>query len=148
MALSVGLAVGAILLAGRKFRTAKLVGEPMQAMLGKGLHKLLLNKYFVDEIYGLLFVRGAAKGGGSRMVQADRAIIDGAVNGVATLTRMWSTITMFVDKWVVDGIVNIVGYGVKFTSYPVRMFQTGLVQNYALLFLIGVGVVTGYYLFW
>ena len=148
MALSVGLAVGAILLAGRKFRTARLVGEPMHPMLGKGLHGLLLNKYFVDEIYSFLFVRGAAKGGGARLVQADRAVIDGAVNGVATLTRMWSSVTMFVDKWVVDGIVNIVGYGVKFTSYPVRMFQTGLVQNYALLFLIGVGVVTGYYLFW
>ena len=54
---------------------------------------------------------------------------------------------MFFDKWAVDGMVNVVGYGVKFLSYPVRMFQTGMVQNYALLFVIGVGVVAGYYLF-
>ena len=148
MALSVALAVGAILLAGRKFRTAKLEGEPMHGLLGQGLHRVLLNKYFVDEIYGFLFVRGAAKGGGGKLAQADVVVIDGAVNGVGTLTRLWSTVTMFVDKWFVDGIVNVIGYGVKFASYPVRMFQTGLVQNYALLFLIGVGVVTGYYLFW
>ena len=60
---------------------------------------------------------------------------------------MSSSLTMFFDKWVVDGIVNVIGFGVKLVSYPVRMFQTGLVQNYALLFLIGVGVVAGYYLF-
>ncbi len=147
MALSVGLAVAAILLARRTFQTPKLEGEPMHGLLGRGLHGLLLNKYFVDEIYGFLFVRGAAKGGGARLARADRSVIDGAVDGVGSLTRISSTITMFVDKWVVDGLVNIVGYGVKFASYPVRMFQTGLVQNYALLFLIGVGAVTGYYLF-
>ena len=147
MALSVALAVAAILLAGRMFRTAKYEGEPMHSILGQRLHGLLLNKYNVDEIYGALFVRGAAKGGGSRLAAFDRTVVDGAVNSVGSATRGSSSLTMFLDKWVVDGLVNVVGYGVKIISYPVRMFQTGLVQNYALLFLIGVGVVAGYYLF-
>ncbi len=147
MALSVALALAAIALAARKFRTDRYEGEPMLGLLGAGLHRLLLNKYKVDEIYSALFVRGAAKGGGDQLAQFDRVVVDGAVNGVGLGTRFSSRVTMFLDKWFVDGLVNVVGYGVKFVSYPVRMFQTGLVQNYALLFLVGVGAVAGYYLF-
>ena len=147
MALSVGLALGAIWLATRMFRTARYTGEPMH-VIGRGFHRLLLNKYFVDEIYGKLFVGGAAKGGGGHLAAFDRSVVDGAVNRVGWATRVSSSVTMFVDKWFIDGIVNVVGFGTKLMSYPVRMFQTGLVQNYALLFLIGVGIVAGYYLFW
>ena len=146
MALSVGLALGAIWLATRMFRTARYTGEPMH-VIGRGFHRLLLNKYFVDEIYGKLFVSGAAKGGGGRMAEFDRTVVDGAVNRVGWATRVSSSVTMFVDKWFIDGLVNVVGFGTKLMSYPVRMFQTGLVQNYALLFLVGVGIVAGYYLF-
>ena len=81
------------------------------------------------------------------MARFDRRGIDGAVNGVGGLTRGSSSGTMFFDKWVIDGIVNVIGFGTKLVSYPVRMFQTGLVQNYALHFVIGVGIVAGYYLF-
>ena len=147
MALSVGLALFAIWLSTRLFRTAKYEGEPMHGLVGQGVHRLLLNKYFVDEIYGGAFVDGAAKGGGGLMARFDRRGIDGAVNGVGGLTRGSSSGTMFFDKWVIDGIVNVIGFGTKLVSYPVRMFQTGLVQNYALHFVIGVGIVAGYYLF-
>ena len=147
MALSVALALAAIGLAGRMFRTDRYEGEPMHGLVGPGLHRLLLNKYNVDEIYNALFVRGAAKGGGLRLAVFDIQVIDGAVNGTGLLTCITSRLTVFFDKWFVDGIVNVIGFGVRLVSYPVRMFQTGLVQNYALLFLIGVGIVAGYYLF-
>lgn len=147
MALSVALALAAIWLSTRMFRTTRYEGEPMHALVGRAFHKVLLNKYNVDEIYGALFVRGAAKGGGGQLASFDSRVVDGAVNSVGLLTRLSSSLTMFFDKWVVDGIVNVIGFGVKLVSYPVRMFQTGLVQNYALLFLIGVGIVAGYYLF-
>ena len=147
MALAVGLALAAIWFATRLFRTAKYEGEPMHGLVGRGFHRVLLNKYFVDEIYGAAFVDGAAKGGGGLMARFDRRGIDAMVNGVGGLTRHSSSGTMFFDKWVIDGIVNVVGFGTKLVSYPVRMFQTGLVQNYALHFVIGVGIVAGYYLF-
>jgi len=147
MGLSVCLALFAIWFAMKKFKTAKYVGDPMQGLLGQGVHKVLMDKYYVDEAYGAVFVDGLAKGGGEKLASFDRTILDGVVNGVGWLTRLSSTLTMFFDKWVVDGIVNVVGYGVKFVSYPVRMFQTGMVQNYALLFVIGVGAVAGYFLF-
>ena len=36
---------------------------------------------------------------------------------------------------------------VKFASYPTRMFQTGLVQNYAFVIVLGVIAMLGYYVF-
>ena len=147
MALSVGLAIAAILAAKRMFQAGPYGGEPMHGLLGQGLHRVLLSKYYVDEIYGACFVDGAAKGGGDGLAAFDRRVVDGAVNGVGSATRQTSSVTMLVDKWGIDGIVNVVGFGTKLISYPVRMFQTGLVQHYALLFLLGVGAVAGYYLF-
>ncbi len=145
--LSVVLALFAIWFAMKKFKTDKYEGEPMHGIIGKQCHQLFLRKYFVDEIYDIFIVKIAAKRSGLRLALFDRQVIDGAVNGVGLLTRITSLFSIFGDKWVVDGLVNIIGYGVKFVSYPIRMFQTGIVQNYVLLFVIGLGVVAGYYLF-
>jgi hypothetical protein len=48
---------------------------------------------------------------------------------------------------VVDGLVNLVGWVVQESSLAFRRFQTGLVQNYALLMLFGVFAFVGVYLF-
>ena len=45
-----------------------------------------------------------------------------------------------------DGLVNLVARIVWVLSYPVRMVQTGLVQSYALLIVVGVLLFLGYYL--
>ena len=51
------------------------------------------------------------------------------------------------DRHIVDGAVNAVGWVAQESSYWFRRFQTGLVQNYALLMLFGVFVFVGVYLF-
>ncbi len=50
------------------------------------------------------------------------------------------------DRTVVDGAVNLVGWIVQESSSGFRRFQTGLVQNYALLMLFGVFAFVGVYL--
>ena len=52
-----------------------------------------------------------------------------------------------VDKYVVDGLVNLVGWTAGEGSFSIRRLQTGLVQNYALLMLVGVFVFLTVYLF-
>ena len=51
------------------------------------------------------------------------------------------------DRTVVDGLVNLVGWIVQESSLAFRRFQTGLVQNYALLMLFGIFAFVGVYLF-
>jgi NADH-quinone oxidoreductase subunit L len=109
-------------------------------------HRVLLNKYYVDELYNAVFVRGLALGGGNALWAADRHLIDGGdgdvrpglgVNGVGWLVR--DVVAQFSNGWdryVVDGIVNLSATVLEQLSYGFRALQNGLVQHYALAMLI------------
>ena len=86
-----------------------------------GLHRVLENKYYVDEIYDATIVAPihiASRQGLWKVL--DVRVIDGAVNGVATA---------------VDG-----------ASALLRRVQTGSVRTYAASLFLGVVAVLGYYL--
>ncbi len=100
-------------------------------------HRILTNKYYVDELYDATAVRGTMSS--ARGLWAfDGAVVDGAVNGSGWLTRASAWVFDLIDKYVVDGIVNLVGWTASETSYVLRRVQTGLIQNYALATLLGV----------
>ncbi len=144
MLLSVAVAGAGIALAWRLYQKRKPAVEPLQA-LGP-VYSGSLHKWYVDEAYDVLFVNGLSKGGGTVLARFDQRVVDGGVNGAGWLTRFTSTISMWWDTWVVDGAVGLTAFTVKMSSYPVRIFQTGSVQAYALAFVIGVAAVFGYYL--
>ena len=52
--------------------------------------------------------------------------------------------SVFVDRYVIDGLVNASGFVADFTGQVVKLFQTGYVRHYALLFLAGVVAVLFY----
>ena len=104
-----------------------------------GPHRILTNKYYVDELYDSTAVRGTVSS--ARGLWAfDGAVVDGAVNGAGWLTRASAWVSHLIDKHAVDGIVNLIGWTVSETSYVLRRVQTGLIQNYALAALLGVFV--------
>ncbi len=86
----------------------------------KLLYHLILNKWFVDEIYDFLFVNPIKRGS----------------------TVLWQ----FFDAKVIDGIVNGSGWCVKWTSSVLKRIQTGYVQNYALSILVGAVAIIFYFL--
>jgi NADH-quinone oxidoreductase subunit L len=102
-----------------------------------GAHRLLSNKYYVDELYDATVIRGtmsSARG----LWTVDREVVDGAANGTGTLTVITSWFSGLTDRSVVDGLVNAVGRTIQESSFTFRRLQTGLIQNYALLMLFGV----------
>ncbi len=110
------------------------------------VHRLLYNKYYVDQIYDALFVN-RAKDLATTLGSFDRGVINGlGVDGVGWLTRTISSISAVWDKWIIDGILNLVARIVYVLSYPVRMIQNGRVGSYALLIVLGVLLFLGYYL--
>jgi NADH-quinone oxidoreductase subunit L len=141
MALSIAVALGGIFIAHRVYLRMKEEERPT----GGPLYKVLLNKWYVDEIYSFLVVNGLSKGGGTVMSEFDRRFVDGGVNGTAWLTRMISKISMWYDTWIVDGLVNLTAFFVRALSFPVRFLQTGWVHSYALMFVAGVLLAAGYY---
>ena len=109
------------------------------------LHKLLVNKYYVDELYDALFVN-RIKDLSTAFALFDAKVIDGlGVDGFASFARILSRISMWWDKWVVDGLVNLLGKFTQLLSHPVRMFQSGLFSSYAMWILIGLAILLGYY---
>jgi NADH-quinone oxidoreductase subunit L len=85
------------------------------------VHKLLLNKYYVDELYDAI------------VVQPLKRVSEWA---------LWKR----VDAGLIDGIVNGTGTLVRGSSAVLRMTQTGSIRTYAASLFFGVVVVLGYYL--
>jgi len=75
----------------------------------------------------------------------DANVVDGAVNGTALGTLILSWISNNFDMNFVDGAVNGVGSILASLSGIFRRVQTGLVQNYALVMLVGIFVLVGLY---
>jgi len=104
------------------------------------LYKLVYNKYYVDEIYLVLVVMPVvrlARG----LYAFDLAVIDGAVNGTASLTVLLSKAKRWFDLYVIDGLVNGVAWLTQLFGRVGRRVQSGYVQQYALMILIGLGTI-------
>ena len=86
-----------------------------------GLHRLLLNKYWVDEIYDASIVQPVKRTSTSLLWRGlDAGLIDGTVNGVGLAVRGWSAV--------------------------LRRMQTGSVRAYAMSLFVGALGVLSYYL--
>ncbi len=133
MALSLSMAGLGILIAFMFYQWKKWDPDKLANSI-KPLYKLSYNKWYFDEIYGATFV------GGTLMLSKflawfDSKIIDGIVNGSATVTRNFSKFSGKFDSIVVDGLVNFMAYLSGFFGLIFRRFQTGKVQTY-LVFVI------------
>jgi len=104
-----------------------------------------LNKYYVDELYDATVISGTMTSGRG-LWTFDRKVVDGAVNGTSWVTVVSAWFSSLTDRTVVDGAVNMVGWIAQESSYWFRRVQTGLVQNYALLMLVGVFMFLSVYL--
>jgi NADH-quinone oxidoreductase subunit L len=145
MGFSVVIALAGILLARKFYVTSPEISDQLAERFA-GAHRTLLNKYYVDELYNATIISGTF-GGGSKLWTFDRKVVDGAVNGTSWLIVVSSWLSGLTDRTVVDGLVNLVGWIVQESSLAFRKFQTGLVQNYALLMLFGIFAFVGVYLF-
>jgi len=144
MLASVGIAALGIWLAYRLYLQYPKLHATIAAAWPR-LHNLLVNKYYVDEIYDALFVN-RVKDLSTAFGVVDAKLIDGVgVDGAGWLARVISRISMWWDNWVIDGLVNFVGKVTNGLSAPVRMFQTGVFSSYAVLILLGLAILLGYY---
>jgi NADH-quinone oxidoreductase subunit L len=120
MAVSSGIALLGIGLAAFIWLKRRDIADSM-ARKYAGLHRLLLNKYYVDELYDATVVRPIQIGSQEGLWRGlDVRVVDGAVNGAGTIVEAGSS--------------------------ALRRLQTGSVRAYAGSMFIGVVVILGYYL--
>src|SRR5262249_47071454 len=106
------------------------------ALVQSAWHKVLFNKYYLDEIYEAIIVRGTMLLARA-LAWFDLHIIDFLVNGAAKLGVAASWISGQIDKWIVDGAVNGVGLAMIAGGRQLRKLQTGRINNYATVVAIG-----------
>jgi NADH-quinone oxidoreductase subunit L len=119
MAFSSGIALAGIGVAAYFFLRRKDAADRVAARLA-GAHRVLLNKYYVDELYDAVIVQPIKR-------ISERAL--------------WKA----VDTGVIDGAVNGAGSFVNGASAILRRVQTGSMRAYALSVFVGVVLILGYY---
>jgi len=148
MLVSVAVAALGIFLAWRFYKRDPLWSTPKRlATSFAPIHRLLENKYWVDELYNATVIRGTVLFA-MALWWFDRWVVDGIVNGVRHLTVfLFGHGSNLFDKYVVDGAVNGVASGARGGSMMFRRVQSGLVQNYALIMGGGIVLIALVYLF-
>jgi NADH-quinone oxidoreductase subunit L len=120
MVASVGVAGLGILIAFYFWMWQPAAATTLERRLS-GVHRLLYNKYYVDEIYNAV------------IVQPIKQLSTGA---------LWKGF----DAGLIDGTVNGVGAGIQGFSETLRKTQTGSIRTYAASLFLGVVLVLGWYL--
>jgi NADH-quinone oxidoreductase subunit L len=102
----------------------------------KGLWTVVYNKYYVDELYQATVLRGAL--GFARMCSwFDKRIVDSIVNLVGAITRVFANIDGAIDRYLVDGAVNLIANTTLSAGGILRRVQTGRIQTYLYGALVG-----------
>jgi len=137
--LSLSMAILGILSAFAIYQWKKIDAEKLKQAI-KPVYTFLLNKWYFDEFYGATVVGGTIVF--SKMLAwFDNNVIDGIVNGAATLTRGWSSLSGWFDNHVVDGLVNFSAWLTGLLGNGTRRIQTGKVQTYIVFALLGVIII-------
>jgi len=101
------------------------------------LYNFSYNKWYFDEFYSKTAV-AFTLGLSNFLAWFDQKVIDGIVNGTATITRHTSFASGTFDKVVVDGLVNLTAAVTGFFGLVFRKLQTGKVQTYLVMVLTGI----------
>ncbi|HOC18717.1 MAG TPA: NADH-quinone oxidoreductase subunit L [Vicinamibacterales bacterium] len=120
MGVSTAVALGGIALAALFFLRRRDLADAWAARY-RGMHRLLLHKYYVDELY-------------------DAAIVQPVKTGSEQV--LWKG----VDAGLIDGAVNGAGLTIRGASASLRRLQTGSLRSYAASLFVGVLLVLGYLL--
>jgi NADH-quinone oxidoreductase subunit L len=96
------------------------------------LYGILANKYYFDLTYGH-FVVGGYTATARALAAADTQVVDGAVNGAASLWRRMAGAGWSFDSAVIDGAVNGIAAGVRRAGASLRRLQSGRVRSYQTL---------------
>lgn len=127
-----GIVVGILLY---KFVSPKTRASWIAA--GAPIYKLIRNKYYVDEVYQVLFV-GTARVLSKGIFWFDSYVVDGLVKGLGKEGTQLADTTGRFDKEFVDRLVTMWADISRYIGTQLKRLATGLVQQYMLTLVIVV----------
>lgn len=115
---SIVVAVGGVMFAWNLYKKNGLKGDEIVKKRLGGFYNYMENKFYVDEFYQKVLI--------DPFVYAGKHVV------------------MAFDKWVIDGIVNGLGSFILIVGDTIKQMQTGFVQNYAMMVVLGVLIILSY----
>ncbi len=94
---------------------------------------------FITEMYKILLIEPTKKIA-DLLWLFDTWIIDGLVNTLGWITLLESKISEIFDVYVVDGAANGVSTTLDISARGLRRLQTGAIQNYLFVIVLGIGL--------
>ncbi|KPK99763.1 MAG: hypothetical protein AMJ91_06425 [candidate division Zixibacteria bacterium SM23_73_3] len=137
MIISTLVALSGIYLAYAMYYKGSISPEKLKAKFAFP-YKVLYNKYYFDELYHAVIVNPLLKLCDFLFTKLDVGVVDWLVNGVGNFTVFLSDVKEWFDSRIVDGAVNGLAYVTKGIGSGLRRVQTGQLQNYAFVIFFGL----------
>ncbi len=129
---SLVVALGGLYLGWLVYRNVTAGAQDPVEKAMPGVHRLLKNKYYFDELYDAIFVRSATWMAETFSNWMDREVIDGVLHWVARISPMIGTFFReYIDKPIINEFIgDDIAEGVKWFGRTLRPIQTGRIQQY------------------
>ncbi|MGA2460595.1 MAG: NADH-quinone oxidoreductase subunit L [Candidatus Bathyarchaeia archaeon] len=133
--LAVGGTFGYLLYISGRLKPTSIVGEKGFV---RGLYNFLWERWYINPAYYRAFVYGTISAAGALKDSLETGFFDRISGSVATFSVGLSSRGQRIDVGVIDGIINgIASVGRKFSS-TLKRLQTGIPQEYVTVFALGL----------
>ena len=114
----------------------RILSPTLVAYMFRPLYRFLANRWYFDELYHAVFVvpaLGIAKLASS----TDRGVIDKIIDGLAWSARQLAGIDAWIDRTLVDGLVNATANATWHAGLELKKLQTGHLRQYVMFIVVG-----------
>ena len=114
----------------------RLISPTVVAYLFRPVYRFLAGRWYFDELYHAVFVLPVL-GLASLASGTDRSVIDRIIDGIAWTARQLAGFDAWIDRTLVDGLVNATAHATWSAGLTLKQLQTGHLRQYVMFIVIG-----------
>ena len=114
----------------------RLISPTVVAYLFRPVYRFLAGRWYFDELYHAVFVLPVL-GLASLASGTDRSVIDRIIDGIAWTARQLAGFDAWIDRTLVDGLVNATAHATWNAGLTLKQLQTGHLRQYVMFIVIG-----------
>jgi len=114
----------------------RVISPDLLASIFRPFYTFLAQRWYFDELYDLVFVRPAFAVA-SLASGTDRGVIDRLIDGIAWSARQLAGIDAWIDRTLVDGLVNATAEATWNAGLELKKLQTGRLRQYVMFIVVG-----------
>ena len=114
----------------------RIISPAVVATIFRPVYSFLAGRWYFDELYHALFVLPAL-GIAELASGTDRGVIDRIIEGLAWTARQLAGIDAWIDRTIVDGLVNATANATWHAGLELKKLQTGHLRQYVMFIVVG-----------